>query len=157
MSSLAYQRTYELTRNASPSGTLLIQLAGTHDQLVREMEKLDHLTLGSLPAASALTAARWQLSQASLRRRSLSTRIIDFLSTRLDNGGEGLKTLREADQAMMRRSAQHVGKWSTESICRDWNGYCAASRDIRLHMRAHMLVEKQTLFPLLEQLAARGK
>lgn len=157
MTSPAHLQPYEFSRNVSPSGTLLAQIGGAHEQLLREMERLDCLTLGSLPATSELTNARWQISQASLRRRSLSMRIVDFLSIRLKSGQDRLNLFREADQAMMRRSAQHVGMWTIETIRRDWNGYCAASREVRMHMRAHLLLEKQTLYPQLEQLAARGK
>jgi hypothetical protein len=134
-----------------------VQLAGAHDQLIVEVDNLERITLGPQPDHAEITTSRWRVSQASLRRRSLASRVFDVLAQRLD--GNDLVRLREvqsADQDLMRRSAAHVGNWTMQSICRDWTGYCHASRDIRMHMKSHILLEKQSLYPMLERLAERG-
>lgn len=157
MANVARQQTYQFSQNRSPSWTLLVQLSGAHDHLLQEIENFGQVARGSFPDSSQFAAARWKLSQASLRRRSLSARIIEFLSARLE--GEDLANLaafQAADQKMMQRSARHVGRWSIQTISKDWYVYCAASRDIRMLMKAHVQLEQQMLYPMLEQLSLRG-
>jgi hypothetical protein len=153
---LAYRHSYGFPQSQSPSWTLLVQLRGAHDGLLAQMENLDRMALDPQPELGEFTTGRWRIGQASLRRRSIASRAFDFLADRLD--GEDLaqlKKVRFADQDMMRRSAAHVGNWTIEAICRDWNGYCRASHTIRAHMKSHMLYEKQWLYPLLERQAGR--
>jgi hypothetical protein len=154
----ARQRTYQFSQHGSPSWTLLVELSGAHDQLLREMENVGVVTNGPAPDSAQFAAARWRLSQASLRRRSLSGRIMEYLSVRVEREDlPHLATFRAADQLMMRRSAQHVHQWTMHSISQDWKGYCAASRDIRALMKAHVELEKQSIYPILEQLSTRAK
>lgn len=157
MARVAFEHSCRFSQRPSQSRSLLVQLSSAHDHLVAEMEKLDCMTIGPLPDVAEITNGRWRIAQASLRRRTLASRTFDFLAGRLD--GSDLTRLREvqaADQEMMRRSATHVGSWTMRTICRNWQGYCDASRDIRMHMKAHILLERQSLYPLLERLADRG-
>ena len=157
MNRVAYQHSYSLPQRQSESWTLLVQLASAHDQLADEIENLDRLTNGNEPDPGEITSGRWRISQASLKRRSLACRIFDFLAERLDGADLAtLKTAQAADQQMMRRSADHVGNWTIRKICSDWQGYCAASRQIRNHMKAHIQMERQSLYSLLERLAEQG-
>jgi hypothetical protein len=154
---LAYRHSYDLSQNHSQSWTLLVQLSSAHDQLLTEIENLDRITFGIQPELSEITTGRWKISQASLRRRSTAMRVYDFLADRLEGPDlAALKMAQSTDQEMMRRSASHVGKWTTQAVCGNWKGYCNASREIRMHMKSHMLLEKQSLYPLLERLAERG-
>ena len=157
MARLAYLQNDEVSKCPSQSSALLVQLSSAHEQLLGEMDNLDRLTLGSQCELQMLATGRWRIGQASLRRRSLASKTFDFLAGRLD--GMDLMRLREvqtADQQIMRRSAAHVGNWTTQTICQNWKGYCEASRDIRMHMKAHILLERQSLYPPLERLAERG-
>lgn len=157
MARLAHQHSYDLSQNHSQSWTLLVQLSSAHDQLLTEIENLDRTTLGTQPELSEITTGRWKISQASLRRRSTAMRVYDFLADRLEGSDLAvLKMAQTTDQEMMRRSASHVGKWTTQAVCENWKGYCSASREIRMHMKSHILLEKQSLYPLLERLAERG-
>lgn len=157
MGRLAHQHSHKVLQKHSRSWTLLVQLSGAHDQLIAEMETLDRITLGTEPELAELTAGRWRLSQTSLRRRSLASSAFDFLAGWLEEVELGrLKEVQSSDREMMRRSARHVGNWTIRTISEDWQGYCRASRDIRMHMKSHILLEKQSLYPLLERLAARG-
>jgi hypothetical protein len=154
---VAHPHSHNFSQRQSPSAVFLAQLGGAHDQLVMEMENLGRLTQGPKPDPGELTAGRWRISQASLRRRGLAARVLDFLSNRLDGADlQRVKDVQVSDQDMMRRSARHVCDWTMEAIGKDWQGYCAASHDIRAHMQAHILLERQSLYPLLEKLAARG-
>lgn len=153
----AHDHSSHISQRQSSSWPLLVQLGSAHDQLIVEMENLDRMTLGPLPELSEITKGRWRISQASLRRRSLASRAFHFLATRVDGMDlVRVKNVQIADQEMMRRSATHVGNWTTRTICEDWDGYCKASRDIRMHMKAQVLLERQSLYPLLERLAGRG-
>jgi hypothetical protein len=83
--------------------------------------------------------------------------MLDFLAERANPfEAAELGKLRSENQAAMSRSARHVYLWTLQAICDDWKGYCKASRDIRMQMKANILLEKQVLFPILERLAARG-
>jgi hypothetical protein len=152
-----HQQFSRLTQRQAPAASLLAQLSGAHDQLMVEMENLERITHVPQPESGELTAGRWRISQASLKRRSLAARIQDFLSNRLDGADlQSVKKVQLADQDMMRRSARHVGAWTMQAISKDWRGYCDASHEIRAHMKAQILLERQLLFPLLEKLAERG-
>lgn len=157
MARLAYRQSYNMSQYRSQSWTLLVQLSGAHDQLIAEMENLERLTAGPRVDNDTISTGRWRISQASLRRRTLASRIFDFLGERLD-GDElvRLRNVQSADQDMMRRSARHVGNWTIRTIGEDWQAYCRASRDIRAHMKSHVEFERATLYPLLERLAERG-
>lgn len=157
MNPVAYHDSDCFSRLQTQSCAMLAQLRGAHDQLATEIENLDRLTNSEKPAAHDITNGRWRISQASLKRRSLACRIFDFLAGRLDRADLAtLKGVQAADREMMRRSASHVGNWTMNSISSDWQGYCAASRQIRMHMTAHIEFERQSLYPLLERLASQG-
>ncbi len=154
MTSSARQLAIDDSSLGSESEVLLAQLRGAHDLLLREMEKLDWITAGPFPDGPGFPAARWQLSQASLRRRTLSAKIADFLCTRIDDGDSRcLKMLRSENQIAVAKSARHIQDWTTQSIRHDWIGYCMASREIRTQMKANLLLEQQMLYPILERLA----
>lgn len=157
MVSLARQIAPGDSLHGSQSRSLLAQLRDAHEQLIREMENLDRITLGPLGDGRELTAARWQLSQASLRRRTLSARIAAFLGDQIDEGdGRCLRVLQSENQVAVSRSARHIYDWTTQSIRHDWPGYGRASREIRMHMKAHIQLEQQIICPLLERLADQG-
>lgn len=157
MASAARQQFRGSFHHKSASAILLTQLKEAHEQLLVEMENFDRLTYGPLPDAAELTAARWRISQASLHRRILSSKILDFLAERADDcDAIGLRAVRSENQLAMSRSAQHVHTWSLQAIRQDWKSYCEASRNIRMHMKTNILSEKQSIYPILETLAARG-
>lgn len=154
MVGVAHNLSVDLSPNSSAARTLLVQLYGAHDHLLRAMDSLGTVAAGPQPEVAEITTLRWRLSQASLRKRTLCASIHDFLGTRLD--GLDLIRLREvqaSDQEMLRRSASHVGKWSTHTIGQDWPGYSRDSCQIRMHMGAQIRLEKQTLYPLLQRLS----
>lgn len=157
MAGLAYSRREETGQKNSPSRALLDQLISAHDQLGAEIENMDRITRRPHCELEKLTTIRWRISQSSLMRRRVASRVIDFLVSRPSEVDlPGLKRVTHAGQEMMRRSAAHVRAWTTPLIRRDWAGYCDASRDIRTHMDAHILLEKQQLYPPLERFASRG-
>ena len=142
----------------TPPSTLLVQLRGAHDALLQEMANLEQVTRGPLPELARFAASRWRLSQASLRRRSLSARVVQQLAGRVEGPErENLAAFQQADRGMMQRSAEHVRNWTNEAIVQKWASYCEASRLIRQHMDAHVSLERQLLYPMLERLAAGGR
>ena len=116
------------------------------DLLTRE-PKLDSLRF---------TAGRWKISQASLRRRTLSARIRDYFRTR-GTAAEirDLIELEKADLTLLRASASHISLWSLNAIRGDWPGYCQHSRQIRHQMDRFITLEQRELYPLLEKAADR--
>ena len=156
MASLARQIDADHSPPGSRSRALLVQLRDAHERLLGEMEKLDRITLGPLADGSEFAAARWQLSQASLRRRTLSARVAEFLVGRIDDGdARRLKMLQSENQVAVTRSARHIRDWTTQTIRQDWIGYGMASRQIRMQMTANILLEQQMLYPILERLVDR--
>lgn len=140
----------------SAAWSLLTQLEQAHAQLTQEMKTIDSITRGNQPDDGSFAGARWQISQASLRKRTLVARIVDFLAARLDpDASLPVKGVRVADQQMLRMSAVHVRTWTLHAIQQDWDGYCVASREIRAHMGEQVRLEKQVLSPPLISLAQR--
>jgi hypothetical protein len=148
-----------LDANGAEQGTfhsLLTELDEVHRQLVAEMVNIDAVTRGPQPSTEGIAAARWRISQASLRRRLLFNSICGALHPIVNEQERlSLKQLQEADQAMMLRSRVHVSAWLSDGIRGDWAGYCEASRAIRWHIDAYLTVEQRILFPILERLARR--
>ena len=142
-----------LPKQASAS-ILLVQLKEAHEDLGWAIENVEQLTGGTQPKDDVIANSRWRISQASLRRRVLAVQINDFLAARL-HGQDlvRLAALRQSDQELVRHSGAHTRAWTIHSIRDSWAGYCAASRDIRKLMNAHLLLERQLLYPMLEGLA----
>lgn len=113
------------------------------------MAVMDSVTR-ELVADRLYASARWRLSQASLKRRTLWVRIFEHLVPRAGpRDAADLQSLQTANVEMLRYSAAHVGKWTIDTIEADWPGYCEASRAIRWKMKAGMGAEKRVLHPLL--------
>ncbi|MDP9423284.1 MAG: hypothetical protein M3Q19_10740 [Pseudomonadota bacterium] len=133
---------------------LLASIRTCHERLAAEIDNMESLTQEAKLDTFRLSSLRWRLSQASLARRTLSSRLCDqvrpFLAaTDLAN----IKQLQEADRALARESANHVGRWSAGSIEERWADYCEASREVRRKMAIHLELEQKLLFPILARLA----
>jgi len=50
---------------------------------------------------------------------------------------------------MLSATSRHVGSWTIEAITADWDGYRAASAEMRTAMRRRIADEKAILYPLL--------
>ena len=151
MTSVARSNPYS-PGGTSASSTLLVQIREAHEDLHFAVAHIDAITRCAFPEDASFSNARWRISQASLRRRTTAARIFDFLISRShdQDNTDKLKSLQAADQQMMRRSAEHVCTWTAQSIRKNWQGYCDASRDLRTHMKSYLLAEQRTLYPLLE-------
>lgn len=134
----------------SASAALLTQLERAHDALLKAMSDLDKLTRSPLPAKAAVIDARWNISRASLARRTLWNRIHAHLSARAcQDLAFDLDQLQEGDRALLRASTEHVGKWRIDAVMRDWPTYCEASQAIRWKMKAAIGAEKRVLYQAL--------
>lgn len=136
-------------------GALLAELQAAHANLQKAIDELAKLTEGPVPTKAELVDTRWRVSRASLSRRSLWARIQMTLSAGKHHQ-DVLRRLQEMDIALLRASTDHVGKWSPEAVLSDWTGYCLASANMRTQMKAAIGVEKQLLYPLLDQLDSPG-
>ena len=136
------------------SQALLASIRTCHERLATEMDNMESLTSEAEFDGFRLSSQRWRLSQASLARRTLSVRICDQIRpivAALELAD--IKQLQEADRALARESATHVGRWSAGSIQQYWDDYCLASREMRRKMATHLGMEQKLLFPILERLA----
>jgi hypothetical protein len=156
VSHTAASRIY-IPESALVARTMLSELRGAHRNLRIHLEELESLSSGPLDIA-ILASARWKLGQASLSRRLLSGRICEYFLTRCDAAQvTALQALRDADRVMLRQSADHLRKWTSETIVGDWRGYCRDGRAIRGKTCAHIAAEQRLLYPLLERSAERGE
>lgn len=144
-------------RGESASAALLTQLEGAHYALLKAMSDLDKLTRGPLPAKAAVIDARWNISRASLARRTLWNRIhAHFFDCACQELAFDLRQLQEGDRDLLRASTEHVGKWRIETVMRDWSTYCEASRAIRWKMKAAIGAEKRVLYAALAMAGSKA-
>ncbi len=129
------------------------------DQLQRAHAELD-LALSAMVAAtqapshdrSNYSTARWKLSSASQKRRSLVWRICQRLIPLVaPEDSATLSGLRQRDIEMLHHSAAHVGHWTLDAVERDWAGYCRATHKVRRSMIARIEEEKRLFFPILQK------
>lgn len=129
---------------------LLAELKDAHARLLRAMLELDTLTRGPLPAKERIIDARWNISRASLRRRTLWSRIHNYLSSHIaEENLRDVRRLQEGDMALLRSSSEHVARWKITTVVEDWPAYCEASRAIRWKMQAAIGAEQRLLYPIL--------
>jgi hypothetical protein len=147
----AARRIYE-PESAHVARMFLNELRGAHRNLMARMQDLDNLSAEDQPDHTAVATARWKLGQASLSRRLLVGRICEYFIGRR-NGAQTveLSRLQMADRELLGISANHLSKWTAETISRDWRGYRSAGSAIRRQTYDHIAIEQRVLYPLLEQ------
>ena len=133
------------------------RLRDAHANLIGAIEKLAQVTTGPLPDRQVLVDLRWAVSQSSLARRLLWGQIHTLLARRVDARFErDLRQLQKVDAQLIKASAKHVGRWSTDAITEDWDGYCQASQLMRGQMLDAIADEKRLLYPILASMAEAG-
>jgi hypothetical protein len=130
--------------------SLLARLETAHCDLLAELRAMDVITAKATPDVGRYTSARWRLTKASRSRRAVIEDAIKQLRNRASTADMLiLERLRAEDIQAVRRSSEHIYRWTNEAVMRDWAGYCQASQLIRKSMRARIGLEQQTLFPIL--------
>lgn len=138
------------SRGNATSALMLSELQEAHNDVLSLMALLDAVTREPVAERDRYANARWRLSQASLRRRTLVAKIFQHLIPRVGSKDVvTLQSLQSANLEMRHHSAEHVGKWTVHTIEADWLGYCDASRAIRAKMNDCISAEKRILYPLL--------
>lgn len=129
---------------------MLVELKQAHTTLLRAMAELDTLTRGPLPTKDRIIDARWNISRASLARRTLWGRINNYLSSHgaIEDLAD-LRRLQEGDMVLLRSSSEHVARWKITAIVEEWPAYCEASKAIRWKMQAAIGAEQRLLYPML--------
>lgn len=136
---------------------MLNQMQEAHADLFTAMGELDFITREPLCDRVKLINARWRISQKSLVRRLLWSRIYDYLQPKVGAAAALLLSrLRQADAQLQSLSAGHVRQWTTDTVDQDWAGYGAASLSIRVQMASCIEMEKRLLHPMLFRHAAHG-
>ena len=152
--STAATRLLYMPESAHVAKTLLTQLREAHRELMRQISAMEKLTSAEAVDPVECAGQRWRLSQASLTRRLLAARICDYFLRRMDPAESvELKALVEADQALLRASSAHLGRWSAGALHADWSAFCRDSRDMLARTQRHIAREQQVLYPQLERLA----
>src|SRR4051794_30465032 len=123
------------------AGAMLKQLKEAHRELHAGIAAMQAMTRATGSNSDACATARWKLSQSSLKRRQLAAAIREMLRpTASESEAKLLKSVEESDHAQMLRSRTHIGTWTAEKINKDWRGYCDASKAIRRHMDAQIVL-----------------
>ena len=134
--------------------TLLNELRSAHRRLIAEMAAMDRLTSDDAADTSSCASARWRLGQASLQRRLITARTCDYFIHRLDTTRcDQLKRLILADQALLRESSAHLGRWSTSALQEDWAGFRRDSHDLHRKKHGQIAAEQKLLYPMLQDAA----
>lgn len=156
MSSVAASHRLYIPESALVARTMLGELRSAHRNLIAQLAAMEALTAGALADPVLCANGRWRLSQASLGRRLLATRVCDYFLQRLvADKRTALLQLIAADQALLKDSSAHLGRWTAEHVRDDWTGFRAASREMWRKTFEHIASEQRVLYPMLEQAAAR--
>ena len=140
------------------TAVLLSELRDAHAKLLKTMAELDTLARGPVPPTSEVGDARWNISRASLGRRTLWHSIHRHLSaSALEENAIELQRLNQSDMTLLRASSEHISKCNITAIMQDWQSYSAASNAIRWKMKAAIGIEQRVLYPLMETVAPQGR
>lgn len=126
-------------------------LKAHHQQIENGLaEIVRHCSL-AMPDMSLLGAARVKLSRASAARtRYISDTVIPALMPGADPALKAeLEAMQRTFSAKRLASSEHVNNWTSQSIEKDWDGYRAASREIRRMMEEQIERERAILLPRL--------
>jgi hypothetical protein len=131
---------------------MLTELHQAHEQVLAVLGELETLADAPQPDDGALASIRWKLSRASGQRRQLveqaCTRLLEKAS---DAEAPALRALKQGIGDMQSASSRHVGAWPLARVLEDWEGYRAASAQMRAAMRQRIAEEKRVLYPLLQR------
>jgi hypothetical protein len=131
---------------------MLTELHQAHEQVLSALGELEKLTDAPQPDGTALANIRWKLSRASGKRRRLveeaCTRLIDKAAPA---EAQAVGTLQQGIGVIQAASSQHVNAWTLARVIEDWDGYRAASAELRGRMRDRIATEKRVLYPLLQR------
>ena len=134
---------------------MLRSLREAHENVAAAVVDMDEVT-SSRSEQLDYTRARFHISRASMARRQLFRAVCAKLDGQLEGEeADALAIVQATDAELMARSSAHISRWVPNAIEADWPGYCAASRQVRGHMKRELECEKRLLFPILEQLARR--
>jgi len=152
----AAQRRFYVPESVHVARTLLSELRNAHKKLIGQLMAMDALTSAKAVDPTLCATGRWRLSQASLGRRLLAARICDYFLPRLEPDRRArVKAVADADRALLRVSSTHLGHWPATAVHADWTGFCSASREMQRRTHAHIVLEQQVLYPMLEDAARR--
>jgi hypothetical protein len=131
---------------------MLTELHQAHEQLLAALSDLEALTSVPQPDSTALSGVRWKLSRASSQRRRLVEQACAALIECASPAEtEGVRALRQGIGELQSASSRHVGTWTLARVIEDWDGYRAASEEMRGRMRERIATEKRVLYPLLQR------
>lgn len=140
------------------AAAMLEDLKTAHEQVRVCIDDMEAVTSACEPDRLQYTKARFNISKASMARRTCFHSICDEISNSASPSElEAIMLLRGEDRLLLGKSAAHVTRWTADTIEADWRGYRTASRSIRREMADQLDREVQFLFPLLEGRGAEFK
>lgn len=135
---------------------LLIQFDSAQKLLIEAIAELANATSRSSPDRSEYTNARLRISQAESTRSAAFNSVCDFLRPLVaPHQWTTIAALRAADTGSRMYAAVHAAEWTDERIEADWQGYCLASKGMRMKLGEAIQRARALLCPLLEQVSKR--
>jgi hypothetical protein len=142
---------------ATRAKELLAELRRAHEDMADGIAQMEQATATAEPDSSRYPQARWRLSLASRTGRALVEKICKELQPGMTAAdAEQLHRLQQEELNGLHASARHVQNWTMTTIAQDWDGYRAASAEIRTAMRTRIEREKAVLYAFLQRAGAWG-
>lgn len=117
-----------------------------HAEMTRLLDAIEFQTSKAAPNMAELTSIRFQLTRASRHRAGLVMELIEgSIGHAAPAVKQQLESLRDDLQQARVTSAGHIGRWTMQAIESDWDGYKAASQQIRAKMRSQINRERTIL------------
>jgi hypothetical protein len=131
----------------------LARLEELHRELTMLIATLGEATAHDVPDRSELTSIRWRLSRASRARTKLiETILLPHLRAQASlTDSDALDVLQAQISAASAESSRHIAAWTIDRVTAEWDGYRAASAEIRQAMARRIAAEKALLYPLLQR------
>lgn len=121
-------------------------LQALHAEMTRLLDAIELQTSKAAPNMAELTSIRFQLTRASRHRTALVLELVErYVRQTSPAAKKQLESLRDDLQQARVTSASHIGRWTMQAIESDWDGYKAASQQIRARMRSQIDRERTIL------------
>lgn len=134
------------------SRAILADLQNAHIRLTAAIKDLAKLTGQPCSDKIEYSAVRFRVSEASLARRITFRAACDYLLPIASPADQQtISRLRSADADLAKCASEHVQRWTTANIDRDWAAYCVSSVEMRGALLKQIELERSMLYPLLHK------
>jgi hypothetical protein len=135
---------------------LLTALQTAHRHLELTATALETVACRGLSSPTQFSSARLRLSQANRERKAVLQRVFNFCSAASVEPAV-IRQLQLREVELSQLMSDVIGRWTPESVEREWESYCSESGALRERMMETVKAEKALLYPLLRRVTERGR